>query len=153
MGAVYFYHLTRSPVTATVFDLLGKCLANDWRVVVQGQNFHTMQEMDVNLWKGAADSFLAHGLSNGKNDADQPVLLTVDPTDYKNRQVLMVVEDAEFAPEDANKLERVCILFDGNDASSVDKARAKWKSVTDAGISAQYWSQETGNWQQKAKSN
>ncbi len=153
MGDVYFYHLTRSPMAATVNELLGKCLANDWRVVVQGQNFPVMQALDVHLWKGPADTFLPHGLSNGKTDDDQPVLLTIDSASYDTRQVLMVVDDAPFEASDAQHLERVCILFDGNNPQSVDIARAKWKSVSDAGVSAQYWSQESGNWQKKASAN
>ena len=36
---------------------------------------------------------------------------------------------------------------------SVEIARAKWKSVSDAGVTAQYWSQESGNWQKKASAN
>ena len=153
MGDVYFYHLTRSPMAATVTDLLGKCLANDWRVVVRGQNFPIMQALDTHLWKGPADAFLPHGLSNGKTDDDQPVLLTIDVCDYETRQVLMIVDDADFAPTDAAKLERVCILFDGNNQQSVDIARAKWKAVSDVGVTAQYWSQESGNWQKKASAN
>lgn len=153
MGAVYFYHLTRSPMAATVTDLVGKCLANQWRVVVRGTNFPVMQALDTHLWKGPADAFLPHGLSNGKTDDDQPVLLTVDPAPLDNRQVLMVVDDADFDVSDAAGLERVCFLFDGNNPQSVDIARAKWKEVAGSGASAQYWSQESGNWQQKAKAN
>jgi len=153
LGDVYFYHLTRSPMAATVTDLVVKCIANDWRVVVRGQNFPVMQALDTHLWKGPTDGFLPHGLSNGKTDDDQPVLLTVDAPDYATRQVLMVVDDAEFTPTDAAQLERACILFDGNNPQSVDIARAKWKAVSDAGVSAQYWSQESGNWQKKATAN
>lgn len=153
MGDVYFYHLTRSPMAATAVDLLIKCLANNWNVVIRGQNFPVMQALDTHLWKGHTDSFLPHGLSNGKTDNDQPVLLTVDEPDYAIRQVLMVVDDAKFRPADAAKLERTCILFDGNNPSSVDIARAKWKEVSDAGVSAQYWSQESGSWEKKATAN
>jgi DNA polymerase-3 subunit chi len=138
---------------ATVTDLLAKCLANDWRVVVRGQNFPVMQALDTHLWKGPADAFLPHGLSNGKTDDDQPVLLTVDAPNYEKRNVLMVVDDAEFTPTDAANLDRVCILFDGNNQQSVDIARAKWKAVSDAGVTAQYWSQESGSWQKKASAN
>jgi DNA polymerase-3 subunit chi len=140
-------------MAATVMDLLGKCLANDWRVVVRGQNFAVMQALDTHLWKGPIDEFMPHGLSNGKNDDDQPILLTVDDPNYDTRQVLMVVDDADFIPTDASKLERICVLFDGNNPQSVEIARAKWKSVSDAGVTAQYWSQESGNWQKKASAN
>lgn len=153
MGAVYFYHLTRSPMADTVSDLVGKCLANDWRVVVRGKNFPVMQALDTHLWKGPADAFLPHGLSNGKTDADQPVLLTVDEPLLDNRQVLMVVDDADFDPVNAQTLERICFLFDGNNQASVEKAREKWKQVSSSGVSAQYWSQESGTWTQKAKAN
>jgi DNA polymerase-3 subunit chi len=140
-------------MAVTVTDLLGKCLANDWRVVIQGANISVMQALDTHLWKGPVDGFLPHGLSNKRTDDDQPVLLTVDPTTYQTRHVLMVVDDAPFDAAHAQNLERVCIVFDGNNPQSVDIARAQWKAVSDAGVSAQYWSQESGSWQKKASAN
>jgi DNA polymerase-3 subunit chi len=48
-------------------------------------------------------------------------------------------------------LERVSILFDGNDDTALARAREQWKALTEAGCSAQYWSQESGHWEKKAE--
>jgi DNA polymerase-3 subunit chi len=48
-------------------------------------------------------------------------------------------------------LERVCILFDGNDGRAVEGARAQWRALTGAGCAAQYWSEASGRWEKKAE--
>jgi len=37
-------------------------------------------------------------------------------------------------------------------AALCDTARAQWRSLTGAGIAAEYWSEESGRWQKKAES-
>ena len=32
-----------------------------------------------------------------------------------------------------------------------EHARVQWKTLTDAGCSAQYWSEESGRWEKKAE--
>jgi DNA polymerase-3 subunit chi len=34
----------------------------------------------------------------------------------------------------------------------VQAARVQWKALTGAGCAAQYWSEESGNWEKKAES-
>jgi DNA polymerase III subunit chi len=50
------------------------------------------------------------------------------------------------------RLERICILFEGNDDGAVTVARGQWKVLTGAGCAAQYWSQESGSWSKKSES-
>ena len=47
---------------------------------------------------------------------------------------------------------RVCILFDGGDAAAVEHARNQWRTLTEAGASAQYWAEDSGRWVKKAES-
>jgi DNA polymerase-3 subunit chi len=42
-------------------------------------------------------------------------------------------------------------VFDGNDPEALDIARGQWKTLKDAGASAQYWSQADGRWEMKAE--
>lgn len=63
----------------------------------------------------------------------------------------MSVDGAEVSAEEVAALERVCILFDGNDEQAVQQAREQWKTLTDAGCSAQYWSEESGRWEKRAE--
>ncbi|MFA8385522.1 MAG: DNA polymerase III subunit chi [Pelagibaca sp.] len=151
MGAAYFYHLTQKPLEVTLPMLLGKALGAGWRVAVRGTDRTLMDWLDQKLWLGAEEGFLPHGLAGGPHDAAQPVLLTVSPEAANNPQCLMTVDGADVAPDEVQRLERVCVLFDGNDPSAVETARGQWRILTGAGCSAQYWSEESGRWEKKAE--
>ena len=151
MGAAYFYHLTRAPLEATLPMLLGKARGAGWRVLVRGQTDARMDWLDEKLWLGAEDQFLPHGRAGGPFDADQPVLLTTSKDAANAATCLMAIDGVEVTPGEVQASERVCILFDGNDAAAVDTARNQWKTLTSAGCTAQYWSQESGKWQMKAQ--
>ena len=150
MGAAYFYHLTRSPLEATLPMLLGKAREAGWRVAVRGTDEGRLDWLDERLWLG--EGFLPHGRAGGQFDADQPVLLTSGRTAPNDPACLMAIDWAEVAPEEVAALQRVCILFDGNDDAALDVARGQWKALTAAGCAAQYWSQESGAWAKKAES-
>lgn len=151
MGAAYFYHLTRTPVEVTLPMLLGKAQGVGWRVLVRGREQARMQRLDEKLWLGAEDGFLPHGLAGGPHEADQPILLSTAPERPNGAVCVMCIDGAEVAPDDVKTLERVCILFDGNDPAALDVARGQWKALTAAGCSAQYWSEDSGRWEKKAE--
>jgi DNA polymerase-3 subunit chi len=81
----------------------------------------------------------------------QPILLTTDMTYPNQPACLMVIDGAEASAADVQAMERVCVLFDGHDDGAVQKARSQWKALTEAGCSAQYWSEENGRWEKKAE--
>ncbi|MCU9846480.1 DNA polymerase III subunit chi [Defluviimonas sp. WL0024] len=152
MGNALFYHLTRSPLEATLPMLLAKSLQAGWHVVVRGRGAERLDWLDQKLWLGGEESFLPHGIAGGPHDALQPVLLTLGAEAPNGAQCLMAVDGAEIAPEECRALERVCVIFDGNDPAAVERARGQWKALTGAGVPAQYWSEESGRWQKKAES-
>lgn len=150
MGAAYFYHLTDRPLEATLPVLLSKALDAGWRVAVRCGDNGLIERLDRTLWQG--DGFLPHGIAGGPHDAMQPVLLTAE-TEAANGAVCVIsVGGAEVSADDVQKLERVCILFDGADPDAVEHARNQWKSLTGAGAVAQYWAEEGGRWIKKAES-
>lgn len=151
MGAAYFYHLTRGPLEETLPVLLGKARGAGWRIAVRGSDPQRMSWLDERLWQGAPDSFLPHGLAGGPHDALQPVLLTTGPEAANAPDCVMAVDGSAVSAEEVQALQRVCILFDGTDPEAVQHARTQWKSLTDAGCSAQYWSEESGRWEKKAE--
>ncbi|MCK0166079.1 DNA polymerase III subunit chi [Jannaschia sp. S6380] len=152
MGEVYFYHLTRDPVERTLATLLGRCLEQEWRVAVRGTDRDRLVRFDDALWQGPPTSFLAHGLAGGPDDTRQPILLTAGAA-TNEPQCLMAVDGALVAPTEVREMRRCCILFDGLDAAAVQAARLQWKSLTDAGCAARYWSEESGKWAEKASKN
>ncbi|WP_299558856.1 DNA polymerase III subunit chi [uncultured Sulfitobacter sp.] len=152
MGAAMFYHLTQRPLEDTLRQLLEKSLAAGWRVAVRGTDPARLDALDRALWLGPQDSFLPHGLAGGDQDAGQPVLLTTQTVAPNSPECLMVVHSADVAEADVAAMARVCILFDGHDEAALAHARAQWKTLTKAGVKAQYWSEESGRWEKKAES-
>lgn len=153
MGATYFYHLTRHPLEVTLSMLLNKAQGAGWRTVVRGTDRKRLEWLDEKLWLGPDDQFLAHGLSGGDHDAAQPILLTEQQSHPRGVHCLMAIEGAEVTTDEINSLERVCILFDGQDGAALERARDQWKTLTDAGATATYWSEEAGRWEKKAEKN
>jgi len=151
MGAVYFYHLTRAPLEAVLPMLLEKSIGAGWRIMVRGMDDNRLKWLDEKLWLGRDDGFLPHGVAGGDHDVMQPILLTTAATTANGATCVLAVDGADVSVEEVNKMERVSILFDGNDEVALTRAREQWKALTEAGCSAQYWSQESGNWEKKAE--
>ena len=151
MGAAYFYHLTRRPLVETLRMLLSKSLDNGWRVAVRGTDDAGLMALDKALWLGPDDGFLPHGVAGGPQDADQPVLLTTGAKAANGANCVMSVHGAPVEAAEVQALDRVCVLFDGNDEAALTTARGQWKMLKDAGCSAQYWSEESGRWEKKAE--
>ncbi|MEE9426654.1 MAG: DNA polymerase III subunit chi [Paracoccaceae bacterium] len=152
MGAVYFYHLTRSPLEVTLPMLLSKAREAGWLVHIRGVSAERMGWLNDKLWLGQDETFLAHGLAGGEYDAKQPILLSCEEKAANGANCLMTVDGADVTTEEVESMQRVCVLFDGNDASALELARGQWKTLSDAGCVAQYWSQENGKWAMKAES-
>lgn len=150
MGKAMFYHLTRRPMEETLTMLLGKALAAGWRVAVRGTSQDRMAWLDEKLWLGPEEGFLPHGLAGGPHDALQPVLLTTGRDTPNAATCVMSVEGAEITPDEVSKLDRVCVLFDGTAEDALQTARAQWRTLKEAGVEAEYWSEESGTWQKKA---
>ncbi len=149
-GAVYFYHMTRTPLEATLRVLLEKSLAAGWKVLVRGTAAARLEWLDQKLWLDSA--FLPHGMAGGPHDAAQPVLLTTGTDAPNQADALIAIDGAPVAAQEVAGFSRVMILFDGNDPQALDTARGQWKSLTQAGCHALYWSEESGAWQKKAES-
>lgn len=151
MGAAYFYHLTRRPLTDTLLMLLDKARGAGWRVAVRGTDRAALEQIDTALWLGADDSFLPHGLAGGPQDADQPILLTTSAEAPNGARCVFSIHGAEISADEVAAMDRVCILFDGNDNIALNTARKQWKMLKDAGAAAQYWSEDSGRWEKKAE--
>jgi DNA polymerase III subunit chi len=152
MGTVMFFHLMQSAPADTLAVNASRALGQGWRVMVRGTDRALLDLLDQALWlKGDDDSFLPHGLEGGPHDADQPVLLGLGGP-ANGAKVLALVDGAEATDAEIAAMERVWVLFDGNDPDRLQAARGQWKAMTTAGHPAQYWSEESGRWEKKAES-
>lgn len=152
MGAAFFYHLTRQSVDQAMSMLLPKCLGQDWRVLVRGTDVAALGHLDQVLWTIEPDSFLPHGMAGGMHDDMQPILLAMEGVEAEH-DCLMAVQSAAVTADEVNARQRTIILFEAADEMQMAHARQQWKALTDAGCSAQYWSQESGRWAKKAEKN
>lgn len=148
-GRVLFYHLTEGPVEALLPILLGKSLEAGLWVDLRGRDAGRLDWLDEKLWLGAEDAFLPHGRAGGPHDALQPVLLTTSETARQEAACLMAVDGAEVRAEEAARMQRTCILFDGHDPAALERARGQWRSLTQSGVIADYWAQVDGRWTRK----
>jgi DNA polymerase-3 subunit chi len=153
VAEVYFYHLTSSSLGQTLSQLLARTLQNNWRVQLRSGQENALARLDAQLWGGNSPQFLPHGISGGKHDADQPVLLTTDQANTNSAKALMLVHGAKTNPDEVTKYERISLVFNGNDETELQAARTDWKALTDAGVAAKYWSQASGRWEMKAQKN
>lgn len=148
MGKAMFYHLTQSSNEAAIRLILGRAVAQGWSIMIRGTDDQALDQLDGRLWSEPDDSFLPHGRQGGIHDAVQPVLLGTGAIANQARG-LMLIDGAEASLDEARTLERVWMLFPAADAGLMDHARAQWKRLTDAGIDAEYWSEESGRWEMK----
>ncbi len=150
MAEVLFYHLTESRMEDALPDLLERCLARSWRVVVQTATEERRDALDQHLWVFRDDAFLPHGSDAEGSAALQPILITVDPAQRANdAHVRFMVEGA--VPQDLSPYERGVYLFDGLDEEQLSAARARWKVEKAAGHLVTYWQQsEDRRWVKKA---
>jgi DNA polymerase-3 subunit chi len=151
MGAAWFYHMTRKPLEETLPVLLTRAQGQGWRVAVRGTDPARIAWLDEKLWLLSDDGFLPHGIAGGAFDADQPVLLTTGPVVPNGARCLVAIDGAEVTPGEVAAMERVSIMFDGQDPDALARARAQWKALTAAGCAAAYWSEESGRWEKKAE--
>jgi DNA polymerase-3 subunit chi len=120
-------------------------------VAVRSPDAARLEALDAALWLGPKEGFLPHGLAGGARDADQPILLTTGAA-ANAPDVLMALDGTEVAAEEVRGLTRTCILFDGRDGVALERARAQWRALTAAGVPARYWSEASGRWEEKARS-
>lgn len=152
MAEVLFYHLTTAPLEASLPEMLERSLARGWRVVLRAGSKAGLARLDAQLWSYRDDAFLPHGRAEMGAPEHQPIYLTCGTEAPNGARVLVLVEDARIRPQEIDGFERVCLMFDGNDAAALDAARADWRVVTDGKWAAKYWAQEDGRWVQRANS-
>jgi len=146
---VVFYHLQRQPLEQVLPGLLERCLERQWRVVVQVGSEERRDALDAQLWTYRDESFLPHGTAKEGRAAEQPVWLTAGDDNPNAATVRFLADGAELARYAG--YQRVVILFDGNDADAVDRARGQWSAAKAAGHDATYWQQsDAGRWEKKA---
>ena len=149
MAEVWFYQLGETGLDRALPELLEKTLVRRWKAVVRAASRERVEHLDGWLWTWRDDSFLPHGTDEQPAPERQPVLLTTGSGNPNGAQALFLVDGAE--PGDLEGYERCVILFDGADEAALAEARARWKTLKQAGATISYWRQtERGGWEKQA---
>lgn len=150
MTEIWFYHLERQPVEAVLPMLLTRSLDRGWRVVVQSTSPERVAALDEHLWTFAEESFLPHAREDEPDIAEEPIVLATSPANPNAAQARFLI-DAAPVPDDADRYERVIVMFDGTDTEALAAARGEWRRQKGSGRALSYWQQdENGRWEKKA---
>lgn len=150
MTEALFYHLDGQPLERVLPVLLQKSVERGWKVVVEAGTPERLAALDSHLWTYDDAAFLPHGTAADGHAELQPVYLAAGPETPNGANVRFLVDRAT-PPEDAERYERLVLVFDGNDEAALAEARSAWKSLKGRGIDVTYWQQDgDGRWQRKA---
>lgn len=154
MSEIHFYHLQIHPLERALPKLLEKSLERDWHVCLQMRTPEKCAALNDLLWNVGEDGFLPHGTAEDGDVEFQPIYLTTGSENPNGAQIRFFVECAQIAPAlaaSAEPYERIVIMFDGNDETELNDARAQWKALKDTGLPMSYHQQtENGGWEKKA---
>lgn len=146
MAEVGFYHLTRTALEPALGQLLTKVLESGKRAVVMASSAERVEALNKGLWTYRTDSFLPHGSAKDGHIEDQPVYLT-EKSEVPNGAAVLVLVDNAIADPLPDGIERVLVMFDGQDETAVANARGLWKSHQEKSDKLVYWQQtERGGW-------
>lgn len=141
---VDFYQLSRDPVERVAVMLARKVLETGQRLLLVSSDPGQRAVISRELWRCAAEAFLAHGEADDLHPERQPILLS-DRVDALNGARIVLLADGQWRPE-ALGFERALLLF-GPDRT--EAARALWRELDDAAdVTREIHKQdERGGWQ------
>jgi DNA polymerase-3 subunit chi len=149
MTDIMFYHLDRQPLDRVLPQLIARTIERGWRAVIQTESEERAEALSAVLWTHSEEGFLPHGTARDGYGPHQPVWITPGDDNPNGASVRFFVGGAE--PANYDGLDRVVLLFDGQDDAAVEQARGLWRTAKAAGHAVSYWQQdENGRWTDKA---
>lgn len=150
MSEILFFHLRGRSLEQVLPTLVERSLARGQKVVVELGSEERLAVVDDHLWTYSDESFLPHVTAREPDAARNPVVLVTDDRNPNDAQV-RICADGVRIPDAVDAYDRVVLIFDGDDAAALARAREDWKTVRTRGLDASYWQQdETGRWEKKA---
>jgi len=146
-----FYHLQKSTLEQTLPKLCEKAYSTGKHIKIMVGNSERVEFINSLLWTYSEESFLPHGSKKDGFAEEQPIFISDDETNENNASFLILVDGAKPAVSLLENYERVMNIFDGNDDTALNDARAYWKEIKDFGGELHYWQQnEKGIFEQKS---
>jgi len=125
VSEILFYHLTETSLEQVLPSLIMRSIERGWNVALQCPDEEICKKLDIFLWTFAERSFLPHGTVSDDYPEEQPVLLSLDDKNRNNAYVGFSVAGA--IAENPQNYRRLCVIFDGQNAEELQRARLAWK--------------------------
>lgn len=95
--------------------------------------------------------FLPHGSKKDGFAEEQPIFISANEDNANNASLLILADGAMPDTETLKQYERILNIFDGNDETALNNARAYWKQIKALDGELHYWQQnDRGVFEQKA---
>lgn len=119
------------------------------RAVVLLEDDEKVEKLNSELWTYTTKVFLPHGSKKDGFASEQPIYLTAKNENPNKAEVFAFIGNAQ--PEALDRYKKCLYMFDGNDESQLQTARARWKEYKAKGIDITYWKQsDKGAWEESA---
>jgi DNA polymerase III subunit chi len=149
MAEVWFYHLERTTADAELPRLLQRGLERGLRMAVVTSSNDRLREFSQRLWGLEETSFIPHGFDGEPHPEAQPIYLCTDDVGPNDAKFAFYIDGTE--PTSLEQLDRASIMFDGNNETALDQARALWRKFKVENATIRYWKQdEEGRWKDQA---
>ena len=133
MTEVLFYHLQNMSLENVLPPLLEKSLERGWRVVVQSTSQERADALDAHLWTYRDDSFLPHATWRA-GDAAGSADRAGDGGGQSESGQCPVSDRQRRAAGGLRQLERMVLVFNGDDGEALAAARERLDGLQGAGV-------------------
>ncbi|MBF0161782.1 MAG: DNA polymerase III subunit chi [Magnetococcales bacterium] len=143
-ATVRFYQLAAMPLETALLGIVGKAWERGIRINLLAGDGAQAQRLDDLFW--IQPPFLPHGLWNGPDPEQQPLLISLEP-DLRNQATLLVLATPRLLPESGG----VAMIIDflpGHDPAALARGRDRYRHYRSLGCRMEYWQQNPrGGWQ------
>ena len=145
---VDFYQLSQGTPDKALAMLARAALRQGERMLIVAEDESRFAAIGDALWTEFPDTFLAHGIAGGPDDARQPILLSHAAQAANGARFMVLADGVWREGEDADAFDRVFYVFD---ETTIGEARATFAMLGKReGTERHYWAQEDGRWVKKA---
>ncbi len=137
---VDFWQLSRDPIAKVVALIAQRVVDQGERLLVVSDNAEQREAISLGLWRAEPESFLANGEATGVQPGAQPILLS-ETTEPANGASHVIFADGTY--RETQGFTRLFLLFDD---TTVEQARATWRSLDEADVERAFFRQEEGKW-------
>jgi len=151
MTRVDFYHLQKAPLEQVLPLLCEKAYNTGKRIKILLSTDERVEFINSLLWTYNEESFLPHGSKKDGFTDEQPIFISTSEENENGAKILILADGAQIDVAKLSDYERVLNIFDGNNETALNEARAYWKEIKSLEGELHYWQQkDNGSFEQKA---